>query len=366
MLNFRTKGTLAFAVALLSASVMTSTSAAARTASQHIDGVLFTSAERGWVVRTTYPVIEGHGRTTVSYTANGGHTWKTQLALNISSLSGGPEFFYFGSGRVILAARNGPTKIFATSDYGRTWTSMTLPLNTASVSFPSPQVGWAMVGGGAASGGGWTEIERTTDAGRSWHVVLSHWPHAGSSSQPAGGAGDPQAIWFTSSTSGWIEGTMTAPGKILLAHTTNAFRSTVFQTLRFSAAAKDRLLQPLPIQRFGLHQSILPVYANQGGLYVFLAEANGQTWNRRPLALPGSPSTRPTFSFVTARVAFTASRQEIFATTDSGRTWHHVGTVPADVSALDFVTADTGYVATLTELYRTTDGGRTWHPCHLP
>jgi photosystem II stability/assembly factor-like uncharacterized protein len=75
---------------------------------------------------------------------------------------------------ITLAANSGASFLDRSADGGKTWTELQIPgtgggPGLSSLSYPSPAVGWVVVGNPGEGSENW--LLRTSDAGLSWHKI---------------------------------------------------------------------------------------------------------------------------------------------------------------------------------------------------
>ncbi len=133
-------------------------------------------------------------------TSDGGHTWsvvyRTKLSiLDLTALA--PRFGWAVVGPVSCGGRMCPRPgIVATTDGGRTWHLVARGALPRTISFPTPTLGWGVVGGNPQ-----TRLARTRDGGRTWQVV----------GRPCATPFSPALVSFPTPSLGWLLCT-TQPG----------------------------------------------------------------------------------------------------------------------------------------------------------
>jgi photosystem II stability/assembly factor-like uncharacterized protein len=111
----------------------------------------------------------GHGHPLLAVSRDGGRTWSEVALPGMTGEYGGtqavvvqpPVFLDDATGFVEISGTDG-TKVFATSDGGRTWDARTVPASTGPVFFVDAEH-WVVPAG--------SSIAVTTDGGRSWETV---------------------------------------------------------------------------------------------------------------------------------------------------------------------------------------------------
>lgn len=170
--------------------------------------VYFTSENSGWAVGTAGTIL---------FTQDGGSSWSlksTPWTTEWEDL----EFRYYPVGWMVggNVSRNN-RRMIKTTDGGDTWneiTNVVIPEGKHRVVFTSISTGWLMSGNSTA--GGIQQLQRTTNAGASWTLVLSH-----ANSDTAY-----DAMHFLNDSIGWVSTT----AKILFATTTGGQSWHAFQT----------------------------------------------------------------------------------------------------------------------------------------
>lgn len=261
----------------------------------------------------------------------------------------------------------------------------------------------ATAGGTVWSVDGLGDVERSTDGGRSWHVVLR--PPTGDNSLgiTATWFDGPYRAWAAEGSSGVGSPTITMRSTDNGGRTWSSVRvptaslpgaSVVFTTLDFSDPTDGWLL--------GVYENFDPDGANTLGISLWRTVDGGSRWQRTPAAdlpfrgkaLPTNsetacPSVTPTLDFTSAKVGYLSpggcgagTHPAIWRTDDGGTTWAAsplpvpkggwgpaqpgpdgyggavvVGPV-TDVTGELLAPASRGNSVTVVE--RSTDGGRTW------
>ena len=353
------------------------------------DQVYFADASHGWLLGTgRYTAPGGPAKLIVVLwrTADGGHTWarvpsrdlplQNPLLPDLMSPCGlaGPPRIAFANAETgwitngacgVGAAR---PRVWRTTDGGDRWTAAALP---------APLGGWGdwpdaggtprggvdvgvprvVAGGGARvvlvavrAGASRLVIERSADAGRTWHVasVLTAGLASGS---------DDAADWFQPvSGRDWL---VTAPGEIF--ETTNAGRT--WSAVRSSASVA------VPASFTSLSSGFLQ---GSGAVAALATSDGGRTWTVQPAPSWHGTSTEQlgpavtSVQMVTRQFAVASGTAGVQVSRDGGADW--TTSFPWPVSQAQFLNARTGFAVTagLGELLRTTDGGATWQPLPQP
>lgn len=251
-----------------------------------------------------------------------------------------------------------PTAALATTDGGRTWQSERLPgslIGGADLTFANASDGWLVPSPAArcSMGGCWVPLDATTDGGRTWSQVASTYVRSGFQGQPQ----------FVDAAVGFVPVSAGAStGKGGIARTTDGGRTWVSV-----GARRDWSIQAVSAV------NATDVWAIGGGFLVRSTDG-GRTFT------PQLPAPRPTtgVDFVSPTVGFgvgTASDPgAVLSTTDGGRTWTRLATMPttrAQLGAVQFVNTRDGWAAGTAAgagsqrgggpvLLATTDGGHRW------
>jgi photosystem II stability/assembly factor-like uncharacterized protein len=132
-------------------------------------GGMFTASDASTLWAGAQREAGGHGHPLLAVSRDGGRTWSDVNLPGMAGESGGtqvfltqaPVFLDDATGFVEVDGPDG-TRVFATTDGGRTWEARTVPTSTGPVFFVDANH-WVVPAGGS--------IAVTTDGGRSWKTV---------------------------------------------------------------------------------------------------------------------------------------------------------------------------------------------------
>jgi hypothetical protein len=213
--------------------------------------------------------------------------------------------------------------VLFSGDRGQTWERRSTG-DLKHVSFVSANEGWG-VGNLFTSGS--QQLEWTTDGGRNWHSRPVPCPRAAATATD---------VSFVSVANGWV----TCSGVAGAGNADRVMLETTDGGKTWSMVAQAKLGEPSS-------GSGLTVSGYPSGLF-FLPDGHGWMWAERAVGIE--------------------------TTSDGGRSWHVVGTVPngasTSISSAWFLTDTTGFAVLANgdsgaeQLIETLDGGRSWHVIH--
>jgi len=280
------------------------------------------------------------------------------------------------------AADGGPvstTAVFATADGGRSWTesaAFTTSAPAAGVSFADASHGWLLLSPVFnAPGQPVTWLYRTSDGGLRWSPAATV--------APRGNYGinsfcRPLSLTMATAATGWVSIGCRARDEFLVSH--DGGGSWAAQPLPLPGGTLGVPSGPafLTGPQFAGGTGYLTVAPLPPGNPSLLgSQDRGQTW--QPLPLPSGAGQYPQVKFFTSAdgVLVAAGPQQalgpvFYLTADGGKTWTPVrqGTHFTEYGeAIDFASKQAGFAwnsggdtAGTVPLYATTDSGRTWHP----
>ena len=239
-------------------------------------------------------------------------------------------------------------QVAATTTGGASWGLLRVPTssNIADVAFPSTNVGYAVNEAGI--------VFRTANGGIAWSILNS-------------GGGAPSSLLAPA------EGTVLLVGPTGLRRSTNSGASFAPVSGSVVLGKKKGRVQRRRLSAFPLFSGAQSV---GGAMFAWGDEAiesldGGAHWKLvpRPLKKGGVES----LSFVSASTGYAVSRQRLFFTRNSGRTWKEISSMGHEglggQGTITFSSAANGYAlyaGGVNELLHTSDGGRTWIPEALP
>ena len=272
------------------------------------------------------------------------------------------------------------TAVFVTADGGRTWTEsavFTTSAPAARLSFADASHGW-LLPGQVLSGPGQpvTWLYRTSDGGLRWSPAAT--------AAPPGNYGinsfcQPLNLTFLTATTGWVSISCRTQAEFLVSH--DGGGSWAAQPLPLPAGTLGARSGPASLTgpQFAGGTGFLTVAPPPPGTPSLLdSQDRGQTWQL--LTLPPGAGQYPQVKFFTPAdgVLVTAGPQEalgavFYVTADGGQSWTPVpqGTHFTQYGyAIDFASQQAGFAwnsggntagVPPPPLYATTNSGRTWH-----
>ena len=272
------------------------------------------------------------------------------------------------------------TAVFVTADGGRTWTELAVfqtSAPAARLSFADASHGWLLLGQVLrAPGQPATWLYRTSDGGLHWSPAATV--------APPGNYGinnfcQPLNLTFLTATTGWVTISCRTQAEFLVSH--DGGGSWAAQPLPLPAGTLGLRSGPASLTgpQFAGGTGFLTVAPPPPGTPSLLdSQDRGQTWQL--LALPPGAGQYPQVNFFTPAdgALVTAGPQEalgavFYLTADGGQSWTPVpqGTHFTQYGyAIDFASQQAGFAwnsggntagAPPPPLYATTNSGRTWH-----
>jgi photosystem II stability/assembly factor-like uncharacterized protein len=250
---------------------------------------------------------------TIAHTSNGGASWQSTTINNITGGLAQDTLRFINPQQGWLATTNAEgmmhytTNFYHTIDGGQTWTNVSGPTRSTSISgisFSGPQLGWT----GLYWPGTGVQVQKTVNGGKSWQQLQLPIP-AGINSQQIGQT------------------------------QTNA---------------------PVLIGVNGL----LPAHITYGNaprtsLVLYTTHNSGATWIAGTIA---SFDSSDVYALDTQRVwAEETHSNTLHFSSDGGKTWSQLAQTPAHFGALSFVDIHNGWsIDDAGDLYQTTNGGTGW------
>jgi photosystem II stability/assembly factor-like uncharacterized protein len=331
--------------------IATGTKSLVRTADGTVTGSLVTPAEASLsslAFTTGLNVLAvGEGGATV-LSPDGGSTFPSQISHQLGVELNSSIRLGASAQNAYVAGHSGV--IAATSDGGAEWGLIHVPTtaNLTDVAFPTAQVGFAVDGRGT--------VFRTANSGQSWAIE--------------GSVGEAPAR-------------LLAPdaGTALLVGPTGLRRSTDAGAT-FASVAGSVVIGHRRHRAIRRSLSAFPLFAGAqlagSAVIAWGDEAiesldGGVSWKLIPRPLANG--NVEAISFLTPSTGYEISRQRLFFTRNSGRTWSEVSSLATQAlggeGMLSFSSVQDGYALTRVSanantLLRTTDGGRSWTPELLP
>jgi photosystem II stability/assembly factor-like uncharacterized protein len=360
-----------------------------------------TSATTGWALY--YPEDPNSASipfTLLARTTDGGRSWTDVTPTAARPMLATPDAEQVlepaGGERAYLAVTGATeesnsvvntTRVFATTDGGRTWTE-SAPLRAEStvsqVSFADPEHGFLLLGGGdGAMGQDAVSLYRTSDGGGHWSLAAATPAQTGTTvdSQPGSGqitaSCDKNGLAFPTGTNGWIASTCNAGLANGLLVTRDGGTSWSDQSLPLSPTTCAGGACTVTGPQFVDGAGFLTVEPEPSGATLLVTRDLGQTWEQLPLPA-GLQYPQITFFSPTQGVLVAGQTQGGFAgtfytTADGGQSWTPVPQ-GANLTRLgvtiDFANPQDGFAWTNgldsdpvppTSIYETTNSGRSWH-----
>ena len=325
--------------------------------------------------RTGWAMTSDHNR--ILHTTAGVTHWQdVSPALDTpTSMLAGADFFAPSTAWVAVESGTVPF-LYRTKDGGQTWQKAPIPdqiLGTCQITFLNAQVGWLLVGKGAAAGSEAVDILHTSDGGATWKTVsVTSSTHNSPTALPFGG--DKSGISFVSATTGWATGFSEAPNFVWLYMTHDSGATWQHQSIPLAGNAGHGQIATMPPVFFTATDGILPVIL--AGLtnpttIIYVTHNGGRSWNATaPVSI--GPSAQ-TIDFVDATHGWVAdntddvrsnqyTKSTVYRTSDGGQHWaHYTVKLSADMETLDFASPTQGWATDSRQtLYQTTNGGQTW------
>lgn len=316
----------------------------------------------------------------VLQTSDGGMHWK-DVTPSRASLTPDSVMDAFTPSQAWIAipqANYAATRIFRTTDRGQNWQSTTIPTGqsgtrVAQITFVNAQDGWILANRGGVTTAEVVSIYRTTDGGKTWVNIANAF--AASTDGPAPGhlpfGGAKSGIHFLNSSTGWITGTVLAPGIAWLFVTHDGGSTWHQQKLPLPQGVPSGQLSLRPPTFFSATEGILPVsFSNTVSgatvsAVIYSTHDGGATWETTS-PVPVAPSA---VNFLDMQHGWVTDGTAIYVTRDGGQSW--TKTVPGGsfnhVTQLDFVSSAEGWAVNgqgkgAQFLLKTQDGGQTWTP----
>jgi photosystem II stability/assembly factor-like uncharacterized protein len=328
-------------------------------------------------------------------TTDGARTWTDvtpAAAVALLSTTGasqvldavGPESAYLAVTASSNGSPLGTTRVFATTDGGRTWTE-SAPIRadgyTSQLSFTDSRDGWLLWNEGAAMGRNPVRVYRTTDGGAHWSITAQSPPMNSNSTAGIPVGCDKTGITFASAAAGWLtsECAVGLSGELLVSRDGGLTWGP--QQLPVPASLCGDTDCVLTGPEFTNGTGFVTVAAYSGATTLLVTRDLGQTWLSVPLpdgyAYGKYPYPQIKFFDPEHGVLVSAGSQGtigtvFYTTSDGGQTWT---AVPQGVhftqngTAIDFVSPFAGFAwvpggdaqgSSPPPVYETTNSGRTW------
>jgi photosystem II stability/assembly factor-like uncharacterized protein len=331
-----------------------------------------------WVFTGDEVATSGGGQG-VELTTNAGKTWTNVTPAGLGVDGGGR---WMGNFTALSATSawltygridSGPQIIDATTNAGRTWSRVgVLPANGCELQFVTVKDGTCTVLGGAL-GSMFVTIDRTSDAGATWHLVYKN-RSSTTSSKGSIPFGCDKSINFTSSSKGFALFFCNGGSGAIIEETSNGGLTWWGRNV----------VQPSSVPEGGGGFSGPPVFSGAHGAIpyvvgrdaeIYVTSDGGQLFH--PVYPPGKlkPWSEDLVSPLVWRLTY---GKEILGTNDGGRTWFTVSSdtvLQSDDSSkggqVQFATSGVGWLLenqydVNSKLLRSTDGGRKWEKVIVP
>jgi photosystem II stability/assembly factor-like uncharacterized protein len=279
------------------------------------------------------------------------------------------------------------TKVFATTDGGRTWTdsaSLRAESTVSQVSFADPRHGFLLLGGDDGTMGRdsvW--LYRTSDGGAHWSPAAAAQAQPGRTVASPPGLGqippacDKNGLTFPTATAGWIASTCNVRLSDTLLVSQDGGTSWSDQSLPLPVTTCAETTCTVRGPQFVGDAGFVTVEPEPAGATLLETRDLGQTWERLPLPAglqyPQITFFSPTQGVLVAGETQSAFGGTFYTTADGGRTWTPVpqgDNLTRLGVTIDFATPEDGFAWTNglesdpvppTSIYETTNSGRTWH-----
>jgi len=283
---------------------------------------------------------------------------------------------FFNPSTAWVAVADGTTLfVYHTRDGGQTWQKAQPPdqsMGDCQFAFINAQVGWMLVGKGAAAGSEAVDVLHTSDGGATWKMIAvsSYATMNNPATIPFGG--DKSGISFVNATTGWVAGSTAANHFDWLYITHDGGVSWQHQSISLPAGAFQ--ISILPPVFFNATDGILPVVLpgpQSQALNIYVTHNAGASWSATTSVPTGA--TAGTTDFIDAThgwlvgntYAMASNRYEnstVYRTSDGGQRWTQYNVrLNAEITMIDFVSQAQGWAIDSAQvLYQTMDGGQTW------
>ena len=291
-----------------------------------------------------------------------------------NSIIGGTDFFNRSTAwvTVIDGIR---LFVYRTHDGGQSWQKAQPPdqsFGNFQIFFLNAQVGWIMVGKGAATGSEAVDVLHTSDGGVTWKVISVSNYNTANNPKGLPFGGDKSGLSFVNETTGWATGFTAADNFAWLYITHDGGVTWQHQSIPLPASASQ--VSTIPPVFFnatsGLLPVIIPSLAGQT-INIYVTHDGGASWSATG-PVPTS-ATAGTIDFVDALHGWIVSNtfdvksnqyinSTVYRTGDGGHHWtRYTVRLNADITMIDFVSQTRGWAIDSAQvLYQTTDGGQTW------
>jgi photosystem II stability/assembly factor-like uncharacterized protein len=268
------------------------------------------------------------------------------------------------------------TRLFETTDGGRTWTASALiraPGTVGTLTFAGPTDGWLILQLGEAMNQDQVTVYKSTDAGRRWSLAARTLPPPtpGTSASGVPTYCDKTGISFATASTGFITAECPLGLTDTLLISTDGGRHWSPDPLPVPAGACQQSQCEVSSPRFFGRIGYITLGQYPGPGFLLTTQNAGATWSTVPLPPGNDPYPQATFYDATTGTVLPAGPQQshpgvFYLTRDGGLTWRFTrqGGSTKPSGAIEFVSPERGFGWNMNAqppaIYTTANGGRSW------